>query len=208
MDSLTARAREVLDELLEGNERFRSGKPRCTTYANGELAALAEKQTPKVAIVACSDSRVVPEVIFDQPIGSVFASRVPANVASDSAKWMLELAVGDFQVPLVLVLGHSGCLAVGQMLEGDKGGAGGMHRTVVLAAVNRAQSLNPDDLYIASVEENAKQTVEHLVRDSYTVRSAIQNGTTSILGGVYEMKTGLVRILDTSAAKSSLDQRE
>jgi carbonic anhydrase len=185
-----------MSELLEGNSRFRSGRPRQVAYSPDQLRALAETQTPKVAIIACSDSRVTPEVVFDQPLGTVFASRVPGNVASDSAKWMLELAVGEFKVPLVLVLGHTGCLAVGQLLEGDKGGAGGMHRFAVLNAVYKAKAKRPDDLYLQAIEENVAQTVEQLVRDLYTLRSAILNGTTSIIGGVYDMPSGEVRMIE------------
>ena len=71
--------------------RFRTGQSRAVAYSPDQLRQLSEKQTPKVAIIACSDSRVTPEVVFDQPLGTVFASRVPGNVASDSAKWMLEI---------------------------------------------------------------------------------------------------------------------
>lgn len=154
------------------------------------------RQTPKVAIVACSDSRVSPEIVFDQPLGAIFSSRVPGNVASDSAKWMLEMAVGEFKVPLVIVLGHTGCLAVGSLLDGDKGGAGGMLRVAVLGAVYRAKTKQPQDLYKTAVEENVYQTVEHLVRDSYSLRSAMIEKKTSIIGAVYEMETGNVRILE------------
>src|SRR5580704_746020 len=111
---------QVLDELLAGNNRFRMGKGRSYVYSPDHLKALAANQKPIAAVIACSDSRITPEIVFDQPLGALFASRVPGNVASDSAKWMLELAVGEFHVPLVMVMGHSGCLAVGQLLDGDK----------------------------------------------------------------------------------------
>ena len=110
---------------------------------------------------------------------------------------MLEIAIGEFQVPLVMVMGHTGCLAVGQLLDGDKGGAGGLHRFSVLSAVYRAKQKRSDDLYTASVEENVLQTVEHLARDLFTLRRAIVEQKTSILGAVYEMETGGVRPLET-----------
>lgn len=198
MERLTPAAREVLKELMEGNARFRAGRSRHVVYSQEQLRSLSEKQTPKVAIIACSDSRIAPEVVFDQSLGTVFASRVPGNVASDSAKWMLEIAVGEFKVPLVLVMGHTGCLAVGSLLDGDKGGAGGIHRFMVLNAVYRAKAKRPDDLYRQTIEENVAQTVEHLVRDLYTLRSAIIDGTTSIIGSVYNMPTGQVELIETS----------
>ncbi|MFX8672377.1 carbonic anhydrase, partial [Acinetobacter baumannii] len=71
---------------------------------------------------------------------------------------MLEIAVNEFHVPLVLVMGHTGCLAVGQLLDGDKGGAGGLHRFAVLSAVYKAKQKRPDDLYLESIRENVIQT--------------------------------------------------
>lgn len=194
---MTPQAQAVLDELLEGNQRFRDGRRPQRNYSPDELSTIASKQKPIAAVVACSDSRVTPEIIFDQPLGKLFASRVPGNVASDSAKWMIEIAVGEFEVPLVVVLGHTGCLAVGQLLDGDKGGAGGLHRFQVLSAVYRAKSKRPDDLYRESVQENTIQTVEHLARDLYLLRSAILDGKTSIIPALYEMETGEVKILES-----------
>ncbi len=192
------RGQEILKELLEGNERFRQGCGRSVVYTPDDLKSIASSQHPITAIVACSDSRIAPEIIFDQPLGAIFASRVPGNVASDSAKWMLEIALGEFHVPLIMVMGHTGCLAVGQLLDGDKGGAGGLHRFSVLSSVYRAKLRRPDDLYVAAVEENVLQTVEHLARDLYPLRKALLNQSTSIVGAVYEMETGTVRLIPTT----------
>ena len=196
--TLTAQAQEVLDDLLEGNRRFREGQPQTYSYSPQDLLAISRNQAPRAAIIACADSRVSPELIFDQPLGSIFASRVPGNVASDSAKWMLDIAVNEFHVPLVMVMGHTGCLAIGQLLDGDKGGAGGLHRFSVLSAVYRAKARRPDDLYLEAVEQNVQQTVEHLARDSYALRGSLLEGSTSIVGAVYEMETGLVYTLEPS----------
>lgn len=189
-------AQSVLDELLVGNARFRNGRSAGSRYTGTDLRELSEHQHPDVAIIACSDSRVSPDIIFDQPLGTIFASRVPGNVASDSAKWMVEIALGEFKVPLVMVLGHTGCLAVGQLLDGDKGGAGGMHRFVVSNAVYRAKAKRPEDLYVKAIEENVIQAAEHLVRDMYILRSALLDGRTSMVGGVYEMASGEVRLIE------------
>ncbi|MEA2553131.1 MAG: carbonic anhydrase, partial [Fimbriimonadaceae bacterium] len=144
---MIAEAQAALDKLLEGNARFRAGKPRGYVYPPDVLKRLAQQQKPIAAIIACADSRVSPDVVFDQPLGTIFASRVPGNVASDSAKWMLDIAVQEFKVPLVMVMAHTGCLAVGQLLDGDKGGPGGLHRHEVLNAIYEAKSKRPADLY-------------------------------------------------------------
>jgi len=194
--NLTPRAQEVLADLLEGNRRFREGEPQTYSYSPADLLTISRNQDPRAAIIACADSRVSPELVFDQPLGSIFASRVPGNVASDSAKWMLDIAVNEFHVPLVMVMGHTGCLAIGQLLDGDKGGAGGLHRFSVLSAVYKAKANNPEDLYLEAVKQNVTQTVEHLARDSYSLRGSLLDGTTSIVGAVYEMETGRVHILE------------
>ncbi len=195
---MTTRAEQVLAELLEGNKRFREGNSKAYRYSPSDLLHISTHQTPLAGIIACADSRVSPELVFNQPLGSIFASRVPGNVASDSAKWMLDIAVNEFKVPLVMVMGHTGCLAVGQLLDGDKGGAGGLHRFSVLSAVYRAKTKRPENLYRQAVEENVLQTVEHLARDSYSLRAALIDGTTSIVGAVYNMETGEVELLEST----------
>lgn len=198
-DALTAtanpRARAALEELRAGHERFLRRAPRAAAYTPELLERIATQQSPIAAIVACSDSRVAPEIVFDQPLGSVFASRVPGNVASDSAKWMLDIAVTELRVPLVLVLGHTRCLAVGQIVQGKIGSGGGSLRMDIQKAVHRARMSNAEDNYRESVEENVALTLENLRRDSFAVQKAIGQGELDVLGGVYDMDTGEVYLL-------------
>ena len=181
---------EVLKLLLEGNERFRTGQSRHQTYAKDEIHRIASVQKPIAAILTCSDSRMAPEIIFDQPLGTLFTSRVPGNVASDSAKWMIDIAVGAFAVPLFIVLGHTGCLAVKQIVEGMTDGAGGALRLKVLSAVIKTRASQPKDMLRASVENNARHTVEELAQESYDLRDALHKRTILCVPMVYEMETG------------------
>jgi carbonic anhydrase len=141
------------------------------------------------------DSRVTPEIVFDQPLGSMFVARIPGNVASDSAKWMLDIAVGDMHVPLVVVLGHTGCLAVKQLLEGDKGGPGGPLRHEIMFAVFEARSHEPDDLYREAVIQNALLSAAKLKRDSLALHQAIEEGRVEMVSALYEMETGEVHLV-------------
>ena len=188
------RVRDSLEILYEGHRRFREGAPQTRAYTPEDLDRIATRQRPVAAIVACSDSRVAPEILFDQPLGSVFASRVPGNVASDSAKWMLEIAVSELHVPLVMVLGHTGCLAVGQIVEG-RSGPGGSMRLDVQKALHRARLDNPPDVYRAAVEQNVLLAVENLRRDSYAVQRALERREVGIIGAVYDMAAGEVTLL-------------
>lgn len=192
---MIAAAQESLDLLLAGNERFRAGRPQNHAYTPEQLQELSRSQKPKAAIIACADSRVSPEIIFDQPLGTIFASRVPGNVASDSAKWMLDIAVQEFKVPLVMVLAHTGCLAVGQLLEGDRGGAGGSLRYEVLNAILEVKMKNPADLYREALIHNARQTVTNLLRYSFPVKQAIQEHGIELIAALYHMETGEVELV-------------
>jgi carbonic anhydrase len=181
--------------LLEGNARFRSGRSNHYRYPGDLIAEIADGQAPQAAVIACTDGRVTPEIVFDQPLGTLFVSRVPGNVASDSAKWMLEIAVTDLQVPLVIVMGHTMCLAVGQIVQG-KSGAGGSLRMTVAQSVQRAKLREPEDLWVESVRENARNTVAELTSESHAVRSAISAGRLDLVSAVYNVHTGLVEVLD------------
>lgn len=180
---------------MDGNERFRAAQNAHHRYADHHREQLAQGQSPIAAVIACVDSRVVPEVIFDQPLGSLFVSRVPANVASDSAKWMIDIAVGEFNVPLVLVMGHTGCLALKQVLDGQSG-PGGLLRFKVQSAVFKAQMNNAEDLYNEAIRQNARQTIEHLQDESFALRDGMRDGRTTALAAVYDMPSGRVEVLE------------
>jgi carbonic anhydrase len=189
-------AAEILSNLLEGNKRFSTGHSTHYRYSPEEIARLGNGQKPKAAIVACIDGRVSPEIIFDQPLTNLFVSRVPGNVASDSAKWMLEIAVTDLHVPLVIVLGHTECLAIKQVIEGVQG-SGGVLRSQVERSLAEARMKAAPDLFRECVCQNAIRTGEILMQESYAVRQAVDKGQLNLVAGLYDVHTGRVRILDT-----------
>jgi carbonic anhydrase len=191
-------ARKILDELLEGNRRFREGNAAHYAYGTARIAELAAAPEPRAAILACSDSRITPELIFNQPLGNLFTSRVPGNVASDSAKWMLEIAVSNLKVPLVIVMGHTECLAVKQVVEGATTGSGGSLRYAVSTAVLRARSKRPNDLFYQSIVENALQSMEHLIAESWALKRAMETGQTSIATGIYDVHSGEFSLVQQS----------
>lgn len=194
MNIQSVSAQRSLDILMEGNERFRAGRSKHWTYDSGQLVEIAQVQQPIAAVVACADSRVTPEVVFDQPLGSIFCARVPGNVAADSALWMVDIAVSEFKVPLVMVLGHTGCLAIGQVVHGLDQGVGGPLRSMISYAVFQAKTKSPDDLMLASVEANIAHTAEELPKRCAALHRAVLNQETSVAGAIYEMESGFVRI--------------
>lgn len=179
---------------MAGNARFRSGRSNHRTYSTERIRELGDGQAPIAAVVACSDGRVTPEIVFDQALTGLFVSRVPGNVASDSAKWMLEIAVTNLHVPLVIVLGHTECLAIKQVLNGEQG-AGGSLRMDVARAVHAAKLQGGDDVFRSAVCMNAIQTVESLKSDSHAVRTAMRSGEVDLIAAVYDVHTGEVQIV-------------
>ncbi|HEY0868686.1 MAG TPA: carbonic anhydrase [Fimbriimonas sp.] len=197
---MTERATEVLQTLLEGNERFRTGRSLHYRYEPEEIARFAVNQKPIACVIACSDSRVSPEIVFDQPLGNLFTARIPGNVCADSGRWTIDIAVSHFKVPLVMVLGHTGCLAVGQIVDGQGSGEGGPLRLSIMAAVYRAQAKKPEDLLAASIEENASLSIEQYTRDSYALRTALSEDETECVAGIYDIYSGQVRIVPQTAS--------
>lgn len=191
---MTADADDALDTLLKGNQRFATGNSIHRIYGETERIEIAEDQRPFAAVVACADSRVAPEVVFDQPLGAIFCARVPGNVAADSALWMVDIAT-DFDIPLVLVVGHTNCLAVGQIVRGEERGVGGPLRSMISYAVFQAQRQSPTDLMQAALEENVRQTVEELPKRCASLHRAVVDGKCVVLGAIYEMESGEVRML-------------
>ena len=192
---MTDEAAQSLETLLAGNDRFQSGEGTLHQYSAEDLSQLAKGQSPIAAILTCSDSRVAPEVIFDQPLGTVFAARTPGNVSADSVKWMIDIAVDELGVPLMLIVGHTGCLAVTQIVKGELTGPGGHLRAQISSALTRAKSRNPADLLQETVKENVYHTIERLSNESTELRHALQRGKASIAGAVYDMQTGDVAVL-------------
>ena len=195
-------AEASLQMLLEGNERFRSGQSNHYRYPADFIRELGDGQEPQAAVIACVDGRVVPEILFDQPLGSLFVSKVPGNTASDSAKWMLEIAVQEMRVPLVLVLGHTQCLAVGQVLRGQSG-PGGSLRMDIARAVHSAKMKDSQDLYRQCVIENALQTARELRDESYSVREAVNSGRIEIRSALYDVHTGGVELLNVKEGSAA-----
>src|SRR5262249_21783604 len=111
---------DVLKSLLEGNKRFVEGKLAHPGRSPKDFQALAEGQKPFAIIVGCADSRVPPEVVFDQGVGDLFVVRVAGNIVSGAGptvKGSIEFAVGELGARLIMVLGHSQCGAVKAAIE-------------------------------------------------------------------------------------------
>ena len=185
-------AEEALKKLMDGNRRFVS-----ETYDRGDIgparrAEISKGQRPFAVIVDCSDSRVVPEFIFDQGLGDLFVIRTAGNIVDDIAIGSVEYAVKHLGVRLVLVLGHDDCGAVKATVVGGKAEG---HIDAILQAIRPAVAVarqKPGNLLDNAIAQNVELVVHRLQSAQPILAQALQTGDVRIVGGVYHQKDGSV----------------
>lgn len=185
----------VWTELMEGNLRYVTGAmlhPRQTAERRQETAA---GQHPKAAILTCSDSRVAPELLFDQGIGDLFVIRLAGNVVDDAALGSLEYAVEHLHVTLVAALGHSHCGAVtAAVQQGIAPGHVGRLMEAIRPAVERART-RPGDLVDNAIRANVEMTVQ-MIRSSWPILAErTLAGTLRVVGAYYDLRDGRVSLI-------------
>ncbi|MFA7403009.1 MAG: carbonic anhydrase [Pelobacteraceae bacterium] len=190
---------EAVKRLLEGNRRYIAGKNSANHRTAKRRTEVAKGQHPFAVIVGCSDSRVPPEILFDQGIGDLFVVRSAGNVIDDVAIGSIEYAVEHLGVQLVVVLGHERCGAVDATLKG--GAVGGKLKTVVDAikpAVEKAKAKGQVsqgcDLLCASVKSNSRMVAEKLRKSGPALTDPIENGLLRVVGAYYELDSGVVSL--------------
>lgn len=191
----------VLAQLIEGNKRFVKGELAHPRRKPEDFVPLAEGQAPLTAIVSCADSRVAPELIFDQGVGDLFVVRVAGNVitgAGASVKGSIEYAVAELGVRLILVLGHSQCGAVKAAIKhiDDKDALPGSIGDLVdlirpaVAMVKDKQGNMLDN----AIKTNVEQGVERLKRLEPILAGSVKKGTLKVVGAVYDLQSGKVTV--------------
>jgi carbonic anhydrase len=190
---------EALDRLMQGNVRYAEGESEWEDYSVGRAERVAA-QYPIVAVLSCSDSRVAPELAFDQGPGDVFVIRVAGNFVNDDGLASFEYAVHFLGVPLLMVLGHSNCGAVGAAIKvvTERAELPGHLPELVKAiepAVIAAHGRHPSDLLAVAIEENVRLSVKHLIEDVPVLSDALAAKKIAIAGGVYDIATGKVRLI-------------
>jgi carbonic anhydrase len=191
----------VLARLLEGNKRFVSGKTARLGRKPEDFAADAKGQAPLAIIVACADSRVAPELIFDQGVGDLFVVRVAGNVVSGAGpivKGSIEFAVAELGARLIMVLGHSKCGAVKaamQHIEAEDKLPGSIGELVKLIrpAVIAAKGKKSDVLENVT-RANVLAGVKRLESLDPIVAKVAKSGELKVVGGTYQLSTGKVEV--------------
>jgi carbonic anhydrase len=190
----TVSAADALKMLLEGNQRFIDGKLEHPNQSIARRGEVAKGQHPFAAVLACSDSRTPPEIIFDRGLGDLFVVRVAGNVADQVVIESLDYSVKHLGVRVVMILGHNRCGAVtaavaGHEEEGDVGPMLSELRPAVEASKGK-----PGDPVENAVRENVKLVTKNLA-DSAELAPMVKSGELKIIGGIYDLDTGKIEML-------------
>src|SRR6266496_3079952 len=188
---------EAISKLKEGNRRYTSGNLQHPGQTTERRTELAKTQHPFAAIVSCSDSRVPPEIVFDQGLGDLFVVRVAGNVINDEGLGSIEYTVDHLGTRLILVLGHQSCGAVKAAREtiAAKGKAPGHIESLVTAIKPAVEATAKDDLE-TTVKANVKNVVKALRSSTPILKAQVDSGEIQVIGGYYSLDRGAVTSLD------------
>jgi carbonic anhydrase len=189
---------EALKQLIEGNARFVSGH---LTHAGPEQIAEARSagskgQSPFAVIVGCSDSRVGPEIVFDQGLGDLFVVRTAGEVVDATALGSIEYAVEHLGSTLILVLGHEHCGAVAAAVAGAKQPG---HIQAVLDAIEPAVKQTkgqPGDPVENAIRAQALDVAKQLQEAKPILAKRVESGNLKIVAGRYDLSTGKIELLN------------
>lgn len=209
-ENATVDADGAIKLLMEGNERWVNGKavsPNSTTERRQQTADQGQK--PFVTVLTCADSRLPVERLFDRGVGDVFVIRVAGNVAGDSEVGTIEYGVGHLKTPLLVVMGHTKCGAVGAAASNAEvhGKIAGLVEHIS-PAVDRARKANPnatpEQIAAIAVKENVWQTIFDLMKSSPELREEAAHGKVRVIGAICDITTDKVEWLGEHPWQSEL----
>jgi len=190
---------DALKRLLDGNARYAANNPTERDFSSGR-AARSQAQYPIATILGCSDSRVVPDLVFDQSPGDLFVCRVAGNVVTKDLLASIEYGAQFLGAPLIVVLGHSGCGAISAAIKTAQtdtrlpghlpGLIDAIKPSVVLAEKKKTGTLLDN-----AIAENVRQQVARLKSSAPIVQKAYRDKKIEIVGGVYDIATGKITLV-------------
>lgn len=185
--------------LMEGNARYVANQPRERDFS-ARRASLAQSQHPFAAVLGCADSRVAPELAFDQSPGDLFVVRVAGNFVTADGLGSLEFGAGVLGTKLILVLGHTSCGAVdatvaalqqGNTLPGNIAGLA----NAMKPGIEPALAQTGGDLTRRALVANVQYNVRQLEKASPILSGLIGSGALAVKGGIYDLATGRVELI-------------
>ena len=186
---------EALKRLLDGNARYVTAKATHPDQTAERRTAVAVAQSPFAVVVGCSDSRVPPEVIFDQGLGDLFVVRSAGHVMDDASLGSLEYAVEHLGAHLILVLGHERCGAVDAAVKGLKAEG---HIAAIAKAIQPAVEAargKPGDWLDNAVRANVGLVTQSLNNSKPLLHESVEAGKLKVVGARYDLDTGAVELV-------------
>jgi len=186
---------DPLERLMAGNARFVAERPLHADARTGRRAQLATSQAPFAIVLGCADSRVGPELVFDQGLGDLFVVRVAGNVVDPSILGSIEYAAEHLHSTLLVVLGHERCGAVSAALDG--GEAPGNIKSLVdaIQPAVASSAAEPGDKLDNAVRANVRLQEQNVRARSAILDHLIADGKLRVVGARYDLDTGEVEIL-------------
>jgi carbonic anhydrase len=183
----------AIRELKDGNKRFIDSKLSNTNYKK-QIEQTKTGQQPHTVILSCMDSRVPPEIIFDQGIGNIFVLRVAGNVEDDNVLGSMEYAVEHSGSKLIVVMGHNHCGAVTGAVKDVKLG----NLTQLLEQIKPAIKSDPNkpETIDETANNNVRLTINDILKRSDIIREFVAEKKIAITGAFYDIETGVVTFLE------------
>jgi carbonic anhydrase len=190
---------DALARLLSGNRRFVRGRARHPRQSLADLHEVAAGQHPFAITLGCADSRVPPELLFDQGLGDLFDNRVAGNIVDDLLLGSVEFAVEEFESPLIVVLGHERCGAITATIDAIRtGGTAPGHIGAIVEALRPIVEPvldEPGDPVENGVRANVRAQVAALTARSGIVAGHVHDGRLAVVGARYDLDDGRVSLV-------------
>lgn len=194
--SSTVSADQALARLMSGNSRYVNGQEQHPDETLSHRKELAGGQHPFAIILSCADSRVAPELVFDQGLGDLFVIRIAGNIASDDVLASMEYAVERLHTKLILVLGHEKCGAVSAAVQGgDVPGHLGVLVSAIQPSVEATRD-TPGDKIHNCVLANARRVATQIRESEPILKKSVQNAGVKVVAADYALDSGKVALLD------------
>ena len=185
----------ALQQLLDGNKRFTNASLTHPNQDGDRRISLGTGQAPFAAVLACADSRVPPEVLFDQGLGDLFVVRVAGNIINDQLLGSLEYAAAHLNTPLIVVLGHTSCGAIGAVASGaELEGHIASLAPAIQPAVDKVRG-QEGNLTDNAAKEVARMTAEQMINSEPILADLVKEGKIKIVPAFYDLESGEVALL-------------
>lgn len=191
---------QALERLMAGNARYVAGKTVPINFATTRQA-LAGGQNPYACLVSCADSRIGPEFCFDEGRGDLFVTRVAGNFVNTDILASLEYGTAVLGAPLIMVLGHTSCGAIGAAVQAYTENASfpghiqALTTALAPAVRQAAKSAKGDALVAAATKDNVRLNVKMLTESNPIISDRVAKGKLKIVGGIYDLVTGQVDLV-------------